>query len=228
MRQQLWLNFSERWNKVSWMWRLSKDNLFAGGLSSIFLLTFKSQEQVKEAKLKQLGGEVVRNQLLRGLIDLLDQSPPGGQEDSKRTPRPRERRSRTQGTHMHYRPRYAKATASCWKSVKWYSAQKNRDNIRDNILHRRIVTIGVLGDNEDTQSEQNLPRGPRGQVSHNDPVVGSSIAAIRNSEEEKMWMLRSYQVIKFHLAREPESRESLSLQAFANSTCGACFTFGLG
>ena len=53
---------------------------------------------------------------------------PEGQEDSKRTPRPRERRSRTQGTDMHYRPRYVKATASCWKSVKWYSAQKNRDN----------------------------------------------------------------------------------------------------
>ena len=48
------------------------------------------------------------------------------------------------------------------------------------------MTIGVLGDNEDTQSEQNLPRGPRGEVSHNHPVVGSSIAAIRNSEEEKM------------------------------------------
>ena len=48
------------------------------------------------------------------------------------------------------------------------------------------MTIGVLGDNEDTQSEQNLPRGSRGEVSHNHPVVGSSIAAIRNSEEEKM------------------------------------------
>ena len=48
------------------MCRLSRDNLFAGGLSSIFSLTFKSQEQVKEAKLKQLGGEVVRKQLLRG------------------------------------------------------------------------------------------------------------------------------------------------------------------
>ena len=53
------------------------------------------------------------------------------------------------------------------------------------------MTIGVLGDNEDTQSEQNLPRGPRGQVSHNDPVVGSSIAAIRNSEEKNMRLLRS-------------------------------------
>ena len=38
------------------MCRLSRDNLFAGGLSSIFSLTFKSQEQVNEAKLKQLGG----------------------------------------------------------------------------------------------------------------------------------------------------------------------------
>ena len=48
------------------------------------------------------------------------------------------------------------------------------------------MTIGVLGDNEGTQSEQNLPRGPRRKVSHNDPVVGSSIAAIRNSGEGKM------------------------------------------
>ena len=139
---------------------------------------------------------------------------PEGQEDSKRTPRPRERRSRTQGTHMHYRPRYAKATASCWKSVKWYSAQKNRDNIRDNILHRRIVTIGVLGDNEDTQSEQNLPRGPRGQVSHNDPVVGSSIAAIRNSGEGKMWMWRSY-----HHKIPPGTRARVSGVVVAASIC---------
>ena len=47
------------------------------------------------------------------------------------------------------------------------------------------MTIGVLEDNEGTQSEENLPRGPRGEVFHNHPVVGSSIAAIRNSEEEK-------------------------------------------
>ena len=93
----------------------SKDNLFAGGLSSIFSLTFKSQEQVKEAKLKQLGGEETT-------FERIDRSfgpiAARGEEDSKRTPRPRERRSRTQGTDMHYRPRYVKATASCWKSVK--------------------------------------------------------------------------------------------------------------
>ena len=47
------------------------------------------------------------------------------------------------------------------------------------------MTIGVLGDNEGTQSEQDLPRGPRGEVFHNHPVVGSSIPAIRDSEEEK-------------------------------------------
>ena len=47
------------------------------------------------------------------------------------------------------------------------------------------MTIGVLRHNEGTQSEQDLPRGPRGEVFHNHPVVGSSIAAIRDSEEEK-------------------------------------------
>ena len=143
MRRQLWLNFSERWNKVSWMCRLSKDNLFAGGLSSIFSLTFKSQEQVKEAKLKQLGGEVVRNQLLRGRsidrsLGPIDARRPRRLEKDPKTKREKVKNPRdTHALQAKVRQGNSELLEKCevifcteesWQYSWQYSAQKNCDN----------------------------------------------------------------------------------------------------
>ena len=205
------------------MCRLSRDNLFAGGLSSIFSLTFKSQEQVKEAKLKQLGGEETTFERIdRSFGPIAARGPRRLEKDPKRekVKNPRDRHAlqakvRQGNSELLEKCEVIFCTEESWQYLWQYSAQKNRDNRCTQTQWRY------------TEWTRPATRSSRRGFSQ------SPGSWFFDSGHQRLWRRKKCEcfdliIIKFHLAREPESRESLSLQAFANSTCGVCFTFGFG